>query len=188
MRKLISIFLLLLFLFNLVGYKAIFYFEQQQSDEQLKASFDKNDYDENDLIAVRVPISMPYLDNSRDFERVNGEINFNGKIYKYVKRKVEDGQLVLMCIPDEKKMQIESKKNDFFKITNDLQQNSSSKKPGGTNNTTAKNFMSDYDKDNHSELAQLCILKQQFLSPQDNNSPLFVAIATPEQPPEKTIV
>ncbi len=60
-------------------------------------------------------MSVPYQIEQKDFERFDGEVNLNGKIYKYVKRKVCDGNLVLLCLPDHNKMNLETAKNDLFK-------------------------------------------------------------------------
>lgn len=144
MKKITAIFLLLIFLFNIGGYRLWYYYAQQQSDKQLEASLDKNEYDEADLITVKVPLSLPYQTNWKEFERVDGEINIKGKIYKYVKRKVENGELVLLCIPDHNKMQLETAKDDFFKSVNDLIQNNSSKKSTDSKSTAFKNLLSEY--------------------------------------------
>ncbi len=117
---------------------------QQQSDVKMEASIDNNNYNEKDLITIKMPLSMPYQLDQKDFERVSGEVTYNGKIYKYVQRKVSNGELILQCLPDENKMKLQSAKEDFFKFANDLQQNNSSKK----SNTSdfSKNWLSIYDK------------------------------------------
>ncbi|HKG69981.1 MAG TPA: hypothetical protein VKA92_14000, partial [Segetibacter sp.] len=123
MKKLSAIFLIALFLFNLFGYRILFNYEQQQSDVRLEASLDKQDYNDADLVTIKVPLSLPYVNNQQNFERVDGEITVNGKILKYVKRKIADGNLILLCLPNDHKMRIESAKEEFFKYTNDLVQN-----------------------------------------------------------------
>lgn len=182
MKKAAAISLLLLLLFNLYGYRLWFYYQQQQSDKKLEASLDNNQYNEKDLITLKIPISLPYQTNWSDFQRVNGEISFNGKIYKYVKRKVWDGQLILLCLPDETKMRLETARDDFFKLANDLMQNNASHKTGSE--TLLKNVLSDYDK--HKEAFQLSLYTAKIIyeSPQD-----ILALTTtfhnlPEQPPE----
>lgn len=82
-RKLSAILLFAIFLFNICGYKLLFSYEQQQSDKQLESSLDKQEYNEEDLIAIKVPLSIPYQNNQQNFERVDGEITINGKILKY---------------------------------------------------------------------------------------------------------
>ena len=144
MKKLFAILLIALFLFNLFGYRIWLSYEQLQSDVKLEASLDKQEYNDADLIAITVPLSLPYISNQQNFERVNGEITVNGRILKYVKRKITDGKLVLLCLPDNDKMRIESAKDDFFKYANDLVQNSHSKKPVNSKTGVFKNIFSEY--------------------------------------------
>ncbi|HLL41614.1 MAG TPA: hypothetical protein VK369_00680, partial [Segetibacter sp.] len=118
MKKFSAIFLIALFLFNLFGYRILFNYEQQQSDVRLEASLDKQEYNDADLVTIKVPLSLPYVNNQQNFERVDGEITVNGKILKYVKRKITDGNLILLCLPNDNKMRIESAKDEFFKYAN----------------------------------------------------------------------
>ena len=121
---------------------------QQKANKQLVSKIDKADYDESNLITVKVSLSMPYLTNWNDFKRTDGEITLNGKIYHYVKEKVFNGELILMCLPDEKKMNLQTAKNDFFKTQNDLQNNTS--KHSGENSHVVKFAVSDYIKTENS--------------------------------------
>ncbi len=142
MKKIAAISLLLLLLFNFIGYRFVFNALQQKANKQLVAKIDKSDYDESNLITVKVPLSMPYLTNWDDFKRTDGEITLNGKIYHYVKQKVFNGELILKCLPDEQKMNLQTAKNDFFQTQNDLQNNTS--KNSGENSHVVKFTVSDY--------------------------------------------
>ena len=137
--------LLGLLLFNWCGYRWVINIMQQQADTKLEAKLDRNDYDESELIEIKVPVSMPYQTDWAAFERYDGEIEVNGIHYKYVKRKIQDGQLVLKCIPNQAKQHLESAKESLFKITNDLQQDNAAKKSGAPVSTLVKNVLSDYD-------------------------------------------
>ena len=117
---------------------------QQKANKQLVSKIDKSDYDESNLITVKVPLSMPYLTNWNDFKRTDGELTLNGKIYHYVKEKVFNGELILMCLPDVQKMNLQTAKIDFFKTQNDLQNNTS--KNSGENSHAVKFSISDYIK------------------------------------------
>lgn len=128
----------------MVGYRFVFNYAQQQSDQAFIANLDNDNYNEADLLTIKVPISIPYQNDRQNFERVDGEINYKGKFYKYVKRKIENGQLVLLCLPDQNKMRIQSAKDDFFKTANDLVQNNQSKKSDHSKSTSFKNPASDY--------------------------------------------
>ena len=141
-KQLATILLLLLLLFNFVGYRLLFDVLQQKANKELVAKLDNNQYNDADLITLTVPLSMPYLTDSKDFERKDGEIKIDGKIYHYVKQKVFNGELILKCLPDEQKMNLQTAKNDFFKTQNDLQNNTS--KNSGENSHVVKFTVSDY--------------------------------------------
>ena len=183
MKKLAAILLIALFIFNLFGYRILFYFAQQQSDINIEKALDKNQYKEEDLITVKIPMSVPYQVERKDFERYNGEVNLNGKIYKYVKRKVCDGNLVLLCLPDQNKMRLETVKNDLIKNSNDLQ-NTGSKKSGDSKPFSGKDFSNDYNQ-NIAEYRIACYNVLNNFGFQNRVSPLSSGLhSTPEQPPE----
>ena len=110
----------------------------------LKLRLDNNQYDESQLIEVRVPLNIPYQNDQADFERHYGEMEIDGKYYTYVKRKIENGYLVLKCIPNNSKEKIKAAGNDYFKMANGLDQNQPDKKQN-SNSNLAKNFWSEYD-------------------------------------------
>ncbi len=136
MRKSLSIFLLLVLLFNMVGYRAWFYYAEKQADATMEATLDNNQYNENDLVTLSIPLNNPYLLEESGFQRVNGEVNVGGKNYKFVKRRVTDGKLVLRCIPDTRKMVLKNAKAALGNTTNDI----SNSGKGSSKNNTQKNF------------------------------------------------
>ncbi len=124
MRKSVSILLLLVFLFNIIGYRALFYYAEKRADASMEARLDNDQYDETELVTIKIPLHNPYQIEQKSFERVNGEINVNGKIFKYVKRKVSDGNLILLCIADNHKNVLKKAKSEYENATNDLTPNS----------------------------------------------------------------
>ncbi len=185
MKKIASILLLGILLFNWCGYRWVINLVQQNADTRLEAKLDRNDYDESQLLEIKVPLNMPYQTDWAGFERCDGEIEVNGLHYKYVKRKVQDGQLVLKCIPNQVKQRLESAKDDLFKINNDLQQDNAAKKTGVPAPTPVKNSLSDYDNLQQLSITALYAAASGSLynlyQPKVVNN-LFHA--TPEQPPE----
>ena len=128
--------------FNWGGYRLLSHFMEHRSDLALESKIDREQYDENSLIELRVPMNAPYLaTNSTAFERVEGEIEIEGTHYRYVKRKVENGELVLLCIPNEHKKKIQNSRVDFFKLVNDLNQSAEGK---SKNTTSYKSFVTEY--------------------------------------------
>jgi hypothetical protein len=133
--------LLGLLLFNWIGYRLVSDVMALKASENLEAALDQDNYDESSLIEMRVPLHLPYQNNWSDFERFNGEIEIAGVHYKYVKRKVERGELVVMCIPNEKRTKIESSRDDYFMLMNDLDQDAQATKSG---TSAFKGFFSEY--------------------------------------------
>ena len=142
LRKIAAILLLVILLFNWVGYRLFSDFLQHRSNIQLEAKLDKNEYKEDQLIEIKVPLHLPYQQNWSDFERFDGEIDVDGIHYKYVKRKIQNDSLVLLCLPNEGKQTIEKAKGDYFKIVNDIAP--SSQKKSEKSNPSFKNILSEF--------------------------------------------
>jgi hypothetical protein len=182
LKKIASILLLGILLFNWCGYRWVINWMQKEADTKLEAKLDRSEYDESQLIEIKVPLNMPYQTNWASFQRYDGEIDVNGIHYKYVKRKIENGQLVLKCIPNEARQHLQTARDDFFKLVNDLQLSHSAKKTNNTNIT--KVFTGDffnrhqfsYELNKPDVNAEYNI----YLSPHLSN---FIH-STPEQPPE----
>jgi hypothetical protein len=140
-------------------------------------------YDATALIEIHVPVSLPYQTDWKEFERVNGEVEYNGMHYKFVERKLQGGEMIYKCIPNEGKAQLVNARENFFKLVNDLQTQEPSSKKSATNHSV-KTFSFDYCE----ELKNWSINKiEQLNSSYTNDSAaklLAAFIHTPEQPPE----
>lgn len=144
MKKIASALIISLLLFNWFGYNLVVNYLQHKSDTHLEALLDDNQYDDSQLIELKIPTHVPYQTSWASYERYDGEVEVNGTLYKYVKRKVANDTLYLMCIPNTKKMNLETARNDFFKNTNDLGQNNNSKSDN-SKSPSFKNLLSEYD-------------------------------------------
>ncbi len=142
MKKIASVLLMSLLLFNWFGYNLVVNYLQQQSDNHLEALLDDKLYDDSQLIELKIATHLPYQTSWASFERYDGEVEINGLLYKYVKRKLANDTLYLMCIPNTKKMNLETARGDFFKDTNELAQNNT---PGKSSKSSFKNTMSDFE-------------------------------------------
>ena len=156
---------------------------EQKADSRLEARLDNNNYNEADLITIKVSLNMPYQNEWSDFERYDGEVEKDGKIYKYVKRKVQNDSLILLCIPHETKMNLQAAKDDFYKLVNDLQQNNSSQK-GNDKKTAFKNLLSEYVQEIKcwSLNAHTGLSLQYFVENNSSNTTGFYLL--PGQPPD----
>jgi hypothetical protein len=184
LKKIASILLLGILLFNWCGYRWVLNWMQQQADTRLEAKLDRNDYDESQLIEIKIPLNMPYITSQASFERCDGQVEVNGKHYNYVKRKIDNGMLVLKCIPNETTQRLQSARDNFFKLVNDLQQDHPSKKSSDGNTSAAKNMGSDYDDQQPAGFVARHFAAARHYNTFTAPSLIQLLKATPEQPPE----
>lgn len=118
-------------------------FLQYKADTKLEARLDKSEYDESQLIEIRVPMNMPYQQRYTAFERHYGEIEIDGKSYTYVKRKIEGDVLILKCIVNQSKEELNSIKNDLARANSSTDMDHSGK--NSQQKSFAKNSLGEYD-------------------------------------------
>jgi hypothetical protein len=147
MRKTAAILLLMLFVFNTIGYKLWFSIAMQQADNRLEAALDKNNFNEQDLFTLKIPINLPYQNTWASFERINGEITVDGETYMYVQRKVANDTMYLQCIRHAEKNDLQQKSNDYFGKINDVNGSSDAKKMPGKTSGMVKFAASDFTND-----------------------------------------
>ena len=92
---------------------------ETQSNSSLQAKLDQGQYDVNDLVELHVPLHLPYIADSKDFENYSGEAIINGAHYRYVKRKLVNNELILLCIRDQKTDCLQKAGTEFFKQITD---------------------------------------------------------------------
>ena len=186
MRKIAAILLICLLSFNWYGYRFVTNYLEKKADRQLENRVDIKDYNESQLMEIKVALNMPYQNNSSGFERHYGEIEINGKIYTYVKRKVEDGYLILKCIPNTAKQDIKNADNILFTANNGLDQEHNGKSSSPINNVF-KSIFCDYD--NYSLSYSFKILVDLHKKSLQTKASFFNSITLPvsEQPPEAVL-
>lgn len=157
---------------------------QQHADAKLEAQLDNSNYNEASLIELKVPLNLPYQTDWEDFERYDGEVTVDGQHYKYVKRKVQDGMLVLKCIPNESKHRIESARDQFFQLANDLQSNDGAKKSDAPKHSMAKNNITECEEFALLTLATISSVAAKQKINSNKNCIVTRPHSSPEQPPE----
>ncbi len=119
MKRLITLFLLFLFLLNMLGYYGIFVGLQWQNGRALNARLDSDDYEEFETVTYKIPLTIPYGTDSRDFERVEGTFHYEGETYRLVKQKFYRDTLHIVVIKDEKSQRINEALSDYVKTFTD---------------------------------------------------------------------
>ncbi|MBC7886596.1 MAG: hypothetical protein H7Z13_01810 [Ferruginibacter sp.] len=152
MKQLAAILLLGIFSFNLFGYRVVAIFLENHENEKMELAFDENDYSDSRLISIKQPTNLPYYTNSVVFHRIDGEVNIDGIIYKYVKCRIYNDSLEMLCIPNTAKMKIQSAKADFSKMASDFQQ-SNNKKKSSSDSKPFQKTISEFEEQQSSTIA-----------------------------------
>ncbi len=181
MRKIAAILLILLLFFNWYGYRLVLSVMQDHTDQKLESRIDNNEYDESQLIEIRVALHMPYQERFTDFERHYGEVNMDGIVYTYVKRKIEGDVLILKCIPNHSKQLL-------IKTADDLTKSNSGQSPDNPGrkqtNSFAKVFSGDYDDQTvFCSLSGMSLAGNIYIS-KFSSALKDILIKTPHQPPK----
>lgn len=110
-------------LFNLGGYVILMSYLQERADAALEKRLDAGKYDEANLVQFKIPVSnLPYYTNSTAFERKCGQLEINGRILNYVKLRIYNDTLEVYCIPNPETAQLQTAKDEFFRLANNLEQ------------------------------------------------------------------
>jgi hypothetical protein len=118
-KKLLSLLLVVLLLFNVLGYYGLFLGLQYQNSQQMIAKFDAEEYSNSETITIKVPITIPYASDSRDYERVNGQFEHEGEFYRLVKQRLLHDTLFIVCVKDMQSKNIHQALTSYVKTFTD---------------------------------------------------------------------
>jgi hypothetical protein len=102
LKRLLSIFFLIIFLFNVGGYYVVFVGLQYHSDTIVQKQLDNGTYAGSTEVTLSIPLTLPYPIYEEGFTRVYGSFEYEGIHYKLVKQKIQNDRLIVVCIKDEK--------------------------------------------------------------------------------------
>jgi hypothetical protein len=148
MKKFLSIFLLVIFLFNLAGYFIVFKVIQYSVQQEMKVYLQKNSSDkETEIITIpTIEIASP---SSRIKFTDDDEFIYNGKLYDIISSKSSNGYTTFYCMNDKQEEQLYSTLKDH--IIHNTDQNLPLK---DRSTQIIKNIIKE-------ALADKCIIKQQ---------------------------
>lgn len=142
-KKVFAISLLSVHLFNLIGYTLFFRLLQQHDTNQTITHIDTGKYTDEDLVLVKVPMELPYSANLADYERYDGEIEWGGVHYNYVKRKMVNDTLYVLCLPNDHRTKLFNAEDKYGQQVNDM----ATSKQKESNSTVKKAILAnEYDQ------------------------------------------
>jgi hypothetical protein len=183
LKRVFSILILFVLLFNIFGYRFVFSYLEEEASQELATSIDAKSFDENNLIEIKTDLNMPYV-SDKEYENAYGETVIKGVHYQYVKRKIENNVLYLMCLPNNEKTILAETKNTIEK--NNVETGNSNSKQKNPVQKLLKSIQIEYIQNNNFyKLNEVVLITSSTLLSNRNNalSSLYKA-PTPEQPPE----
>jgi hypothetical protein len=138
-RRLLSILLVVLILFNVLGYYGVFLGLRFKTTQELTHRLDVADYTEAETFTLKVPLAIPYHDDVYEYKRADGEIEYQGEFYHLVKQKLSKDTLYIVCLKDNRSKHLKEILKDYVKTFADRPMDASQQ-----NAKTLPGFIKDY--------------------------------------------
>ncbi|HYG04143.1 MAG TPA: hypothetical protein VD927_16970 [Chryseosolibacter sp.] len=119
MKRLFSISFIATLLLNVMGYYGVFLGLQYNHEMEMIRVLDANHYDESRAITLRIPVSIPYMNDDMEFKRVYGKFQHLGQHYRLVKQKYKNDTLTIICVRDYKRERITEALSAYLKTFTD---------------------------------------------------------------------
>jgi hypothetical protein len=136
-KRIVSLGFVAIVLLNTMGYYGVFLGMHYQNDLAMSKALDTNNYDTLNAVTLKVPVSIPYKPDQSDFERVEGQFEHNGELYRMLKQRYANDTLTVVCIRDTEHKKIDLALSDYVKTFTDKPDT----KPAGK---VSINFIKDY--------------------------------------------
>lgn len=109
MKRPVAAILLLLFLFNTVGYYGLYPLLRMHSTHVLNQRVDAGAYSSNETITLKLPLSLPYLlVGQGDDHRLQGSLRHQGKLYTLISQHIEADTLYVVCLQNREAHRVAS--------------------------------------------------------------------------------
>jgi hypothetical protein len=119
LKRITSIAFVLVVLFNTLGYFGVFIGLHLKNDIAMSEALDSDLYDQSKTITLKVPVSIPYMPDQSDFDRVDGQFEHQGELYRMVKQRYAKDTLTVVCVKDTEHKKIDLALADYVKTFTD---------------------------------------------------------------------
>lgn len=122
LKRLLSIFFLTVFLFNVGGYYFVFWGLQYGNDRIVQHQLDNDAYAGSNQVTLSIPLTLPYPIYEDGFTRVYGQFEYEGVHYRLVKQKIQNDRLIVVCVKDEKSTSLDNTLSSVAKAAHNQKQ------------------------------------------------------------------
>jgi hypothetical protein len=97
----------------------VYWVLRQKASHEMVQRLDSNDYAKDQTLTVKVPFTLPYQTDQEAFERLDGEFERDGMVYKLVEHKLERDTLYIVYIKDHQETSIYNSLVNFVQANTD---------------------------------------------------------------------
>jgi hypothetical protein len=150
LKKGLAIVFLVVFLFNVGGYYVVFWGLRFHTDQKLTDRVKANLYQADEIVEIKIPVTLPYPIQDQGFQPVDGRFEHNGEHFKLIKHKYDNDTLYVVCIRDFETRRLVNTMRNYVELTNGFD--------GTAPNQKALNFLSKLIKDfcSHDSINIVC--------------------------------
>jgi hypothetical protein len=126
-RQVTAILIIALLATNWYGYDLLLTLLNNKENKTIAANFANGDYQDHELLEIKVDLELPYATDWSSFEKINGTIVVQGVIYNFVERKMENGHMVYHCLPNYKSTALQNARDYFHTLVYNMEKQDDSK-------------------------------------------------------------
>ncbi|MBT1687319.1 hypothetical protein [Dawidia soli] len=109
MKRPIAIILLLLILFNTLGYYGLYPLLRLRATRTQDQRVDAGAYQATETITLKLPLNLPYLlAGQGENHRLHGSIRYQGNSYTLVSQRIDADTLYVVCLPNREERRVAS--------------------------------------------------------------------------------
>jgi hypothetical protein len=128
MKRFCSLLFLTLIILNTVGYYGILMIIDEQHREHTLDKISENVNQISGNLVLRIPMSLPYRQDDHEYRRTNGEIVYEGEVYRFIKQMVHNDTLYIVCLRDTRSTEVRNALATYSKTFAGEQRDTSARK------------------------------------------------------------
>ncbi|AYB31583.1 hypothetical protein [Chryseolinea soli] len=130
MKRLFSFFFLLLILLNTIGYYEVLLFMERQNYDQAVQKISGNENEISGNLLLKIPLASRFNEDDREYRKAQGEITVEGELYHFVKQKLYQDTLYIICLRDTKTSEVRDALSDLSRTMADQNHKSGNTQKG----------------------------------------------------------
>jgi len=119
MKRLFSFFFLLLILLNTIGYYEVLLFMESQNYDKAVQKISGNENEISGNLLLKIPLASRFNEDDREYRKAQGEVVVEGELYHFVKQKLYQDTLYIICLRDAKTSEVREALSDLSKTMAD---------------------------------------------------------------------